>query len=85
MGPAIQQCARQPFAAQHFGPLFEGQIGGDDQTAAFIRPADHVEESFGSGLGARAVTELVEEQAGKAPGFQLVPACGRRFVGLTCA
>ena len=31
MGKTIQQRSRQPFAAQHFGPLFEGQIGGDDR------------------------------------------------------
>ena len=62
MGQAIQQCARQPFAAQHFSPLFKGQIGGDDQAGAFIGPAHHVEEQFGPGLGERDVAEFVEEQ-----------------------
>lgn len=43
--------AGQALASQHFDPLFERQIRGDDEAGAFISPADHVEEQFGTGLG----------------------------------
>ena len=59
VGQTVQQCARQSFTTQHFGPLFKGQIGGDDQAGAFIRPADDIEEQFRPGLGERDVTELI--------------------------
>lgn len=51
MGQAIQPCPRRAFTAQHFSPLFKGQIGGDDQAGVFIGSADHIEEQFGPGLG----------------------------------
>jgi len=60
MGQAVQQRARQPFAAQNFGPLFEGKIGGDDQAGAFIRPAHHIKQQLGAGLGERDVAEFVQ-------------------------
>jgi hypothetical protein len=30
----------QPFAAEHFGPVFKGQVGGEDQARAFVGAAD---------------------------------------------
>ena len=59
MGQPIQQCAGEPFAAQHFGPVFKGQIGRDDQTGAFIGPTDDIEEQFSPGLRERNVAQLV--------------------------
>ena len=62
MGQAVQHRSGQPFTAHHFGPLFKGQIGRDDQAGAFIRPADYVEQQFRPGLGERDVTEFVQQQ-----------------------
>ena len=62
MGQAVQQCARQPFAAQDFGPLFKRQISGDDQASTFIRPADDIEKKFRTGLGERDVTQLIQQE-----------------------
>ena len=62
MSQPIQERPRQPFTAHHFRPFFKGQIGGDDQAGAFIRPADHVEEQFRPGLGERDIAELVQNQ-----------------------
>lgn len=44
------------------GRPFKGQIGRDDQTRAFIGPADHIEEQFGSGLRERDVTQFVQDE-----------------------
>ena len=30
MSQTVQQCSGQSFAAQHFGPLFKGQVDGND-------------------------------------------------------
>ena len=58
----VQQRSGQAFAAQHFRPLREGQIGGRQQAGAFIRPAHHLEEQPGPGLGERDIAQLVEQQ-----------------------
>ncbi len=33
----------EAFAAEHFGPVLEGQVGGDEKALALISPADHLE------------------------------------------
>jgi hypothetical protein len=62
MGEPVQGGSGQPLAAEDLGPVFEGQIGGHDQTLPFVGAADQVEEQLGPGLARRHVTELVERQ-----------------------
>ena len=50
MREAVEQGAGEPLATHDLGPLFEGQIGGDEEAGPFVRPADDVEEEFGGGL-----------------------------------
>ena len=42
----IESGSREPFAAEDLSPVFKWQVGGHDQTVAFIRRADHVEQQF---------------------------------------
>ena len=58
VGQAIQQRAGQSLVAQHFRPVFEGDIGGNDQAGSFIGSADHVEYAFRLSLGVIRITEL---------------------------
>ena len=49
MRQPVQESSGEPLAAHHFGPLFEGEVGGDDDAGAFVGPADDLEEEFGEG------------------------------------
>ena len=35
------------------GPLFEGEVGGDDDGCALVKPADEVEQKLTAGLSER--------------------------------
>ena len=62
MSEAIESGSGQPFAAEHFGPVFEGQVRRDDNAVAFVRGADDVEEKFGADFAGRHVAEFIEYQ-----------------------
>ena len=62
MGEPVEKRAGQSFAAEDLGPLFEGEVGGEDKALPFVGAADDVEEEFGAGLGKRHVAELVEDE-----------------------
>jgi hypothetical protein len=47
--------------AEHAGPFAEGQIGGDEDGGALIKPADEVEEKLTAGLGKGQISELVQD------------------------
>lgn len=46
MGEALEDCPGKSLAPQDFGPVRERQIGGDDETAAFVGRADEVEQQL---------------------------------------
>ena len=48
----------------------ERQVGGDDEAGAFVGPADDFEEELGRNLGARDVTEFIEDE--EAEPFELL-------------
>jgi len=50
MGEPVEHGAGQPFTAEHLGPVFKGQVGGEDQAGAFVGAADDIEEQFRAGL-----------------------------------
>ena len=60
MGQAVQQGSGQALAAQHFGPLLKGQIGGHDQAGAFVGPTHHVEEQLVEDQQAVALSGVME-------------------------
>jgi hypothetical protein len=47
----VQQGPGQAFGAEHFRPLVEGKIAGQQGGAAFVPLAEHLEQEFGAGLG----------------------------------
>ena len=50
MAQTVQQGPGESLAAHHFGPIFKGQIGGNDQAGLLVGSADDLEEQFRSGL-----------------------------------
>ena len=50
MGEPIEQSAGEALRAEHAGPFFKRQIGGDDGGAAFVALAEYFEQQFGAGL-----------------------------------
>ena len=88
----IQQRAGEPLRPEDLGPLVEGQVGGDQNGAAFVALAEDLEEQFRPGVGQGHETQLVDdeeleagqlalqvEQPALVPGFhQFVDQGGRR-------
>ena len=36
MGESVESGSGEPFVAEHFGPLFETEVGGEDDAGAFV-------------------------------------------------
>jgi hypothetical protein len=45
---AVEGGSGEPFAAEHLGPLFEGQVRRHDQTLPLVGRAEHVKEELGN-------------------------------------
>ena len=50
MREPIEGSSGQPFAAQHFCPILEGQIGCDNETLTLVGGANDVEQQFSTDL-----------------------------------
>lgn len=48
MRKPIEGSPREAFAAKHFGPILERQVGGDNQTLPLVGSANDVEQQLGS-------------------------------------
>lgn len=44
-------------------PVLEGQVGGDEQRALFVAPADDVEEEVGRALVTGQIAQLIDESS----------------------
>jgi hypothetical protein len=64
MGKAVQERGGESFVTEYFGPLFEGQVGGQQHALPFIGAAEHFEEQLvrRRGLGEGHIAELVENK-----------------------
>ena len=62
VGQPIQGCSGEPFAAEHFGPVLERQVGSHDDTGSFVGGANHIKEQFGPELAGRNIAEFIEDQ-----------------------
>ena len=62
VGEPVQQRAGEPFGSKHVGPLVEGQIGGDEDGAAFVALAEDLEEEFRAGGGQGDEAQLVDDE-----------------------
>ena len=60
MGEAVEERGCHLGVAKHTGPIAKGQIGGDDDGSALIKPADQMKEQLAAGLSERQAAELVE-------------------------
>jgi len=70
VGKAVQESPGQSFGAEDLGPLFEGQVRGDDQAGSFVGAANHIDEKLSPGLGEGNVAEFVEdEQLSRCPTY----------------
>ena len=61
MGEPVQPGSGQAFGAEDFGPLFKGQVRGDQEADTLIGTADHIEEELGPGLGEGHEAQFVED------------------------
>jgi hypothetical protein len=58
---AIDDGLREPRIGEDLGPFAEGQVGGDDQAAAFVALGEDLEDELGGAVGQREVAELVDD------------------------
>src|SRR5580765_8761351 len=62
VGEPVECGPGESFVAEDFGPVFEAEVGGEDDTGPFVGGGDDVEEEFGSGLAGGDVTQFVQKQ-----------------------
>src|SRR5207302_5401460 len=77
MGEAVEERGRHLGVAKYTGPIAKGQIGGDDDGSALIKPADEMKEQLAAGLSKGQVAEFVENDevhAGEIFGEPPLPA-----------
>jgi len=63
MREPIEQRGRHLGVAEDGRPFSEGEVGGDDDRRALIKPADQMEQQLAAGLGyPSGVTRLAENE-----------------------
>jgi len=62
VGEAVEQCPRQAFGAEHFGPLVEGKIASQQCGATLITLTEHLKQKFSPGFAERHEAEFVDDQ-----------------------
>src|SRR5262249_13409287 len=60
MGQPVEQRGGHLGVAEDAGPLGEGQVGGNYDRGALVKPTDQMKEQLAAGLGERQIAELVE-------------------------
>src|SRR5437764_8863587 len=60
MREAVEQRRCHLGVAEHARPFAEGQVGGDEDGGALVKPADQVEQQLATGLGEWQVAQFVE-------------------------
>jgi hypothetical protein len=60
VGEAVDDCLGEPRVVENLGPLAEGQVGGDDQRAAFVAFGEDLEDELGGAVGEGEVAEFVK-------------------------
>ena len=48
VGEPVEERAGEALAAQHLGPVFERQVGGDDRGATLVSLGEHLEQQLGA-------------------------------------
>ena len=60
MGEAIEERRGHLGVAEDAGPFGEGEIGGDDDGGALVKPAHQMEEQLPAGLGEGQIAEFIQ-------------------------
>ena len=60
-GETIDDRLGEPGVGEDLGPFAEGQVGGDDQRAAFVALGEDLEDQLGGAVGQCEIAELVED------------------------
>src|SRR3954451_6167586 len=60
VGDAVDDGLGETGVGEDLGPFAEGQVGGDDQAAAFVAFGDDLEDELGSALGQGQVAQLIQ-------------------------
>jgi len=58
---AIEERGRHFGVCEDTGPFSKGQVGGDDDRGALVKPADEVEQELAAGLCERQIAEFIED------------------------
>ena len=58
---AIEESGRHFGVCEDAWPFAEGEIGGDDDRGALVKPADEIEQQLTAGLGEGQIAEFVED------------------------
>ena len=61
VGEAVNDGLGEAGVGEDLGPFAEGQVGGDDQRAAFVALGEDLEDELGGAVGQREVAELVND------------------------
>src|SRR6266702_1810862 len=61
VGEAVDDGLGEAGVVEDLGPFTEGQVGGDDQAAAFVAFGEDLEDELGGAVGQREVAEFVED------------------------
>ena len=61
MSEPVHQGPGEPFTPHNLHSGFERQVGGNDQTGAFIGSIDRLKEQFGSSFRERDVAQLIQD------------------------
>lgn len=62
MGESVEDGTGEAFVAEDLGPVFERQVGGEDDARAFVGVGDDIEQKFSAGLARGNITEFVEDE-----------------------
>jgi hypothetical protein len=62
MREAVEGGSGEPFAAEHLGPLIEGQVRGDDQALPLVGGAQNVKKHLGPYLPGGNVAQFIKDE-----------------------
>jgi len=73
---AVEQRGSLLGVAEHGRPFAEGEVGGDDDGGALVKPADQMEQQLAAGLRERQIAEFVEDDEVEAGLRQVLAVAG---------
>jgi len=62
VGQPVEQRSGKALAAKDLHPIFEGQVGGDNEALPFVGAADDIEQKLGARFGKGDISEFVQDE-----------------------